>query len=120
MIFAAQPVTSLMANKNHTMWLNLMKKAGFAETADEAMNRTIFVPSEEAIEKAKLDELDDDKLKEVLSLHISDKSVCSCQMKNNLMIPSLVPDEELRVTTYETVSEIYSKIFGNVKNIKEK
>lgn len=82
-----------------------MKKAGFNDESDQALNRTMFVPTEEAIEKAKLDELDADKLKEVISLHISDESYCSCQMKNNLLIPSKVPDQDLRVTTYETVSD---------------
>lgn len=81
-----------------------MKKAGFAEESDNAVNRTMFVPSEVAIERAKLDELDTETLKDVISLHISDKPICSCQMKNNLMIPSLKPEQELRVTTYESVS----------------
>lgn len=104
---SAQPVTSLLANRNHTKWLDLMKKAGFAEESDNAINRTMFVPSEEAIEKAKLEELDTESLKDVISLHISEKPVCSCQMKNNLMIPSLKPESELRVTTYESNGALF-------------
>ncbi|XP_065212377.1 periostin [Planococcus citri] len=104
---SAQPVTSLLANRNHTKWLDLMKKAGFAEESDNAINRTMFVPSEEAIEKAKLEDLDTESLKDVISLHISEKPVCSCQMKNNLMIPSLKPEDELRITTYESNGALF-------------
>lgn len=104
---SAEPVSSLLANRNHTKWLDLMKKAGFAEESDNAINRTMFVPSEEAIEKAKLEELDTESLKDVISLHISEKPVCSCQMKNNLMIPSLKPENELRVTTYESNGALF-------------
>lgn len=111
-IFSAQPVTSLLADKNHTKWLDLMKKAGFDEEADNAINRTMFVPSEEAIEKDKLEELDIESLKDVISLHISEKPICSCQMKNNLMIPSLKPENELRVTTYESVSIYFNNHSG--------
>ncbi len=108
---SAQPVTSLLANRNQTKWLDLMKKAGFADESDSAVNRTMFVPSEEAIEKAKLNELEPEKLKEVMSLHISDQSFCSCQMKNNLMIPTLKPNQDLRVTTYETVRSFSQTLF---------
>lgn len=104
---SAQPVTTLLSEKNHTKWLDLMKKAGFNDESDQSLNRTMFVPTEEAIEKAKLDELPTDKLKEVISLHISDESYCSCQMKNNLLIPSKVPDQDLRVTTYETSGALF-------------
>lgn len=108
-------MTSLLANRNQTKWLDLMAKAGFADEFDSAVNRTMFVPTEEAIEKAKLQELDTEKLKEIVSLHISDQSFCSCQMKNNLMIPSLVPDQELRVTTYETVSSWLRFLVGEIE-----
>lgn len=84
-----------------------MAKAGLVDEFDDAINRTLFVPTDDAVKKANLDQLDSEKLKEIISLHISDTSVCSCQMKNNLMIPTQVPDQELRVTTYETVSRRY-------------
>lgn len=104
---SAQPVTSLLVEKNQTKWLDLMAKAGFVDEFDDAVNRTMFVPTDEAIEKANLEELDSEKLKEIIALHISDQSFCSCQMKNNLMIPSLLPDNELRVTTYETSGALF-------------
>lgn len=104
---SAEPVTALLTNKNQTKWLDLIKKAGLADEFDDAINRTLFVPTDEAVEKAQLDQLDNEKLKEVVSLHISDTSVCSCQMRNNLMIPTLIPDQELRVTTYETSGALF-------------
>lgn len=114
-VIVAQPVTSLLVEKNQTKWLDLMAKAGFVDEFDDAVNRTMFVPTDEAIEKANLEELDSEKLKEIIALHISDQSFCSCQMKNNLMIPSLLPDNELRVTTYETVNVFLFTIFYTVR-----
>lgn len=104
---SAEPVNALLTKKNQTKWLDLMKKAGLADEFDDSVNRTLFVPTDEAVEKANLEQLDADKLKEIVSLHISDTSVCSCQMRNNLTIPTLLPDQELRVTTYETSGALF-------------
>merc|ERR1712241_764006 len=102
---AARTVEEVFQETHMTTLEELFKIADMTEALDSVSYMTIFAPSEKALGALPtelLDELKGDpaKLKEFLMYHGSTSKTCHCDMENNKLIKSGVPNKNLRINTY--------------------
>ena len=109
-IFAARPVTGVLANHNLTTFLSLLQEAGLSESLDSMSNVTLFAPTDEALAKpealAELEKVraDKDRLRDLLLFHTSGPEVQTCDFSNDKELKSGLADKSIRINLYATVS----------------
>jgi len=102
---AARTVIEVLEESHMTTLEELFKAAGMDEALDSMQNMTIFAPSEKALAALPQQFLDDlrqdpEKLKEFLMYHISTPKTCHCDMENNKLIKTGIPNKKLRINAY--------------------
>merc|ERR1711981_293485 len=98
-------VEEVLQDAHTTTLEELFDIAGMNEAMDSMSNMTIFAPSEKALAALPtelLDELKGDpaKLKEFLMYHVSTSKTCHCDMENNKLVKTGVPNKSLRINTW--------------------
>lgn len=102
---AARTVEEVLEESHMTTLEELFKIAEMSEALDSMQNMTIFAPSEKALAtlpKELLDDLKQDpaRLKEFLMYHITTPKTCHCDMENNKLVKTGVPNKSLRINAY--------------------
>ncbi|XP_076270718.1 midline fasciclin [Rhynchophorus ferrugineus] len=114
---SGQYIGNVLKSHKFNKFQELVEKAGLTDELNNFDNATVFVPADKAFENTQaqkfLENIGDDqeKLKELIRYHIIDGEIQSCDMSNNMRIPTKDNGEELRVNLYSTVP-----IFTNVIN----
>jgi len=102
---AARTVEEVLQDAHMTTLEELFDIAGMNEAMDSMSNMTIFAPSEKALAalpRELLDELKEDpaRLREFLMYHVTSPKTCHCDMENNKLVKTGVPNKSLRINTY--------------------
>lgn len=114
----ALPLSSLMQEKNVTIFRRLLEASGLDNTFDDMDNLTMFAPIDKALEGTKwakmLEEnpeqlINNDELNEFLTYHVAKPMIKTCDLKEQLM-PTL-GDGNIRINLFSTHS-----LFTNVMN----
>lgn len=114
---SGQYIGDVLKSHNFSTFQDIVQKAGLTEELDNFDNATVFVPPNKAFESPQaqklLKEIGDDqtKLRELVRYHVIDGEIQSCDMSNNLKIPTKNEGKDLRVNLYSTLP-----LFTNVIN----
>ena len=99
--------TAMDALKTRSMdtMMELFESAGLTDAVSDMSNMTIFLPTEKALAELPetfVEELksDSQKLKEFLMYHVATPKKCKCEFENNMMLPTEMGNQQIRVNTY--------------------
>jgi len=115
---AALPITSLMKEKNVTLFRQLVEAAGFDEKFDDLNNVTIFAPTDKALNHSKWVQLlkespeklrNDAELKDLINYHVISPMIKTCDLTEKLFPTE--NGQKVRINLFSTHS-----LFSNVMN----
>lgn len=119
---SGMPISNALANRNLTIFKQLIDDAGLEDEFDSMTNRTFFVPSDKAFEQSEAGQYwiqqlkehpenlkDNTRLKEFLEYHVVEPLIKTCDLSENMI--KTATGNELRVNLYTT-----NPVFSNVLN----
>lgn len=115
---SALPMSSLMQEKNVTIFKRLLEASGLDNKFDDMDNVTVFAPTDKALQGSKwatvLEEnpeqlKDNQELNEFLSYHVAKPMIKTCDLEEQLM--PTIGGEKVRINLYSTHA-----LFSNVMN----
>lgn len=114
---SGQYIGNVLKSHSFSKFQDIVDKAGMTEELNNFENATVFVPSDKAFENSETEKLlgeigdDKEKLKELVRYHVIDGHLESCDMSNNMKVPTKDEGEDLRINLYSTLP-----LFTNVIN----
>lgn len=115
---SALPLSSLMQEKNVTIFKRLLEATGLDNKFDDMDNVTVFAPTDKALQNTKWAKLleespeelkDNQELIEFLNYHIAQPMIKTCDLQEQLM--PTVGGDKVRINLYSTHA-----LFSNVMN----
>lgn len=102
----------VLANNNHTKFLQLAKQAGLEGEFDSMSNVTLFVPFDAAFDEPEAEKYinevknDKEKLRELILYHITKGKLESCDMDESDILQTAVDGKTLPLKVYPLVNII--------------
>lgn len=119
---SGMPISNTLANRNFTIFKQLIDDAGLEDEFDSFSNKTFFIPSDKAFEQSEAGQYwikqlkehpeslrDNTQLKEFLEYHVAEPLIKTCDLQENMV--KTTAGQELRVNLYNT-----NPVFTNVMN----
>lgn len=119
---SGMPISNALANRNLTIFKQLIDDAGLEDEFDAMTNKTFFIPSDKAFEQSEsgqywikqLKEHPENlkgnaRLKEFLEYHVAEPVIKTCELQEDMI--KTTAGKELRVNLYTT-----NPVFSNVLN----
>lgn len=119
---SGMPISNALANRNLTIFKQLIDDAGLEDEFDSMTNRTFFIPSDKAFEQSEAGQYwiqqlkehpeslkDNARLKEFLEYHVAEPLIKTCDLQENMI--KTATGSDLRVNLYTT-----NPVFSNVLN----
>ncbi|XP_062560812.1 transforming growth factor-beta-induced protein ig-h3 isoform X2 [Armigeres subalbatus] len=119
---SGMPISNTLANRNFTIFKQLIDDAGLEDEFDSFSNKTFFIPSDKAFEQSETGQYwikqlkehpeslrDNAQLKEFLEYHVAEPLIKTCDLQENMVKTSAKKD--LRVNLYNT-----NPVFTNIMN----
>lgn len=102
-------MTTALADRNLSAFLQLIQEAGLEESLDSMSNMTLFAPTNDAIDSMPMEQLKElkgnpTKLRDLLMYHITGPEAQGCDMENNQLLKTGLMDKSVRVNLFATVS----------------
>lgn len=105
MINLDQPMSKALEKDGYNRFLESLRTAGLEDYLDEQNNITLFVPTNEAMEKFDREILrSPSKLREILLYHIATPEAVSCDFSNEQVLPTKLNNQNIRMNLYSHVS----------------
>lgn len=112
---SGMPISNTLANRNLTIFKQLIDDAGLEDEFDSLSNKTFFIPSDKAFEQSEAGQYwikqlkehpeslrDNARLREFLQYHVAEPLIKTCDLQENMVKTGA--GQELRVNLYNTVS----------------
>lgn len=119
---SGMPISNTLANRNLTIFKQLIDDAGLEDAFDSLSNKTFFIPSDKAFEQSEVGQYwiqqlkehpeslkDNARLKEFLEYHVAEPLIKTCDLSEDMV--KTTAGQNLRVNLYNT-----NPIFTNVMN----
>lgn len=111
---SGMPISNTLANRNLTIFKQLIDDAGLEDTFDNLSNKTFFIPSDKAFEQSEAGQYwiqqlkehpetlkDNARLKEFLEYHVAEPLIKTCDLSEDMV--KTTAGQNLRVNLYNTV-----------------
>lgn len=119
---SGMPISNTLANRNLTIFKQLIDDAGLEDEFDSLSNKTFFIPSDKAFEQSEAGQYwikqlkehpeslrDNARLREFLQYHVAEPLIKTCDLQENMVKTGA--GQELRVNLYNT-----NPVFTNIMN----